>query len=108
MNYKEFVKTKQYHYDLGPIIRDEFVEGIGGVCYLGCLFIEDVATWVGEHKVKTRWYLRIGNQEYDSNVLEVLEQLLYDWAVDEGYKIPKQDKVKTFADGRPMPSWWEV
>lgn len=87
MTFEQFVNTKRYHYDLGSVIRDECLDGIGGVCYLGCLFIEDVATWVGEHKVNNRWYLRIINQEYDTNLLEVLEQTLYKWAVDEGYEI---------------------
>ena len=34
-----------------------------------------------------KWYLLLGNCEYDSNNLETLEQLLYDWAIDEGYEV---------------------
>lgn len=45
---------------------------------MGLLIIE--ATSPGNY------YLRIGNQEYESNSIFTLEQILFKWATEEGYR----------------------
>lgn len=86
MFYK-FQATRRYVQDLGPVIREETLNGVGGYVYLDCLYIEDTATWSGHSKTLNRWYLLLGRCDWDSNTLEDLERRLYDWAVSEEYEI---------------------
>ena len=67
-----------------------FAEGSGRV-YLNGLEIEDTTGWPVEAPGfgKGRWYLRIANCQYQSDDLERLERILFDWAVAEGYTIPE-------------------
>ena len=85
--FEKFQSTRKYVQDLGPVIEDESLDGVGGYVYLDCLYIEDVATWTENVNKLNRWYLLLGRCDWHSNKLEVLEHRLYDWAVREEYEI---------------------
>jgi hypothetical protein len=86
ISFKQFVETKQRSSDLGEYLQDERLRGIGGLVYGDCLYIEDVHTWTRPHGVKSRWYTpTYPHKEYASDNLEMLERILYEFAVVEGY-----------------------
>jgi len=57
-----------------------------GYVYLGKLWIEDVTdAWPADARERGTHYLMLGNCEYVSNDLELLERRLYEYARDEGF-----------------------
>lgn len=82
-----FESSKEYFDDLGPVIEDDQLDGMGGYAYLGCLFIEDSHTWPVRCDSQGRWYLLLGNCEWFSDDLEELERRLFEWSQSEQYDI---------------------
>ncbi len=83
MSIQEFVATKRPCADLGAALTDESLANVGGLLYLGCLFIEDTKTWGSNPGA--RWYTVIERAEYRSDSLADIETVLYDFAISEGY-----------------------
>lgn len=83
MTFKEFQMTAKYC-DLGKALADECLHQ--GNLYLSELFVEDTRTWIPSNSEVGRWYTIIGREEYDSDDLEEIERILYQFAIDEGYE----------------------
>jgi len=89
MTFEQFQATKRYC-DLGKSLSDENLQH--GNLYLGQLFIENTETWVvdidhvGELTIG-KWYTLIGRSEYDSDNLEDIERVLYEYALQEEFAI---------------------
>jgi hypothetical protein len=92
MTFEQFQATKQWSDDLSvqiPDLRQDTGPQPKGNVYLGCLYIEYVAShWPTEAKAQGEWYLILSNQEWITDDLTALERKLYDWAVSEGYFDP--------------------
>ncbi len=61
--------------------------GRPGYLYLGSLFIEDASGWntLAPGYGKGHWYTLIGRADYQSDDLETVERVLYQFATTEGY-----------------------
>jgi hypothetical protein len=88
MTFEEFQSTARWSEDLGSDLSldDEHDIGAKGYIYLDQLWIESTETWE-PHPLRApfqKWYTRIGNQEYESDTLEVVERRVFHFAVDLG------------------------
>jgi hypothetical protein len=84
--FAEFQATRREVPHLGDVIDEPFVNKTPGFVYLDRLYIEKRAKWWPEElKARGQFYLRIENQEYVANELDLLECRLYVWAADAGY-----------------------
>ena len=93
MTLSQFVATGRFVKDLRshPMLDfwdgywDDAPETPQGMVYLGFLVIELVMpTWPAETQAKGRWCLVIGNGDYVSDNLSLLERQLHVYAQDEG------------------------
>jgi hypothetical protein len=91
MTFEEFQSSKVWTDNLGGKIDDMSSEGVPpgkGFVYCDTLYIEEVQPhWAGEARQRGRWYLLLNNSEYISDDFERLEQMLYEFAVSEGYEV---------------------
>jgi hypothetical protein len=88
MTFEEFQKLRKWSDDLAKSFQDDVLAGSQGWLYCnGQLFIEDTSFWPAEAPGfgKGKWYTRIGNQEYQSDLLESCERPLYKFAASEGF-----------------------
>ena len=86
MDFKHFQAAKEWCDDLSERFPDDVLLGSKGWLYGGGkLWIEDTATWSVDAPGygAGQWYLRIANVERQSDELEELEQMLYDYAKSE-------------------------
>lgn len=88
MTLTEFVATRQWSDDLGADLEDARWEGelpAKGWIYADWLYIEQVQDhWPDAVRQRGKWSLLIGNTEQIDD-LSVLEPILYEWAMAEGY-----------------------
>ncbi len=87
MTFEQFQKSRQWTDDLAASCPDDMIPGAKGWLYANShLWIEDTSTWsagapgFGQGK----WYTRIGNQEDQSDAIEVCERPLFKFAESEG------------------------
>jgi hypothetical protein len=90
MTFDEFRATGVDCDDLGAALNDGMWDGIEpgrGRLYLGQLYIErkPVAGW--PNMVGQEWMLVLGRDDWLSDDLVELEQLLYQFAIEEGYDL---------------------
>lgn len=81
MNFETFQQSQKYGNLvelLGDIVEPEN-EHVSGWVYLDSYFIENTRTWSWGFSGSTDYYLCIGNQEYFSNDIEELEEILFDF-----------------------------
>ena len=65
--FEEFIASARYVSDLGDLMGDEFLDGIGGWVYgdpSDHLFIEATRTWPVGRSVTEQWYMTVGGEEF--------------------------------------------
>jgi hypothetical protein len=88
MTFAEFQAGRQWLDNLEAVNPDAFGSKAGYGYLRNELYIDDVTSWNDPARLANgRWYLCIGNVEWQGNDLEELERRLYQWAVREGYEI---------------------
>ena len=86
MTFDEFQNSRQWSDDLAVASADDLLAGCTGWLYCGGqLWIEDTSSWPADAPGfgKGKWYTRIGNMEYQSDLLEDCEHPLYEFAASE-------------------------
>ena len=88
MTLRDFQKTRIETnnirgYITGLVSNPENFPPSPGFLYLRSLWIEKTDNW--DSGVDADFYLRIANQEYQSDNLDDLEMILWKYAVSEGY-----------------------
>lgn len=81
MNFETFQQSQKYGNLvelLGDIVEPEN-ENVSGWVYLDSYYIENTRTWSWGFSGHEDYYLCIGNQEYFSNDIEELEEILFDF-----------------------------
>lgn len=88
MTFEQFQASRQHCPDIGEAIKQDMgvTEPVPGNLYLGSLYIEARQIWwPTEAREQGAWHLLIGNVEWISDDLDMLERRLYEFAVSEGY-----------------------
>lgn len=87
MTLTEFQATRRWHENLEAVNPDAIGSKAGYGYLRNEVYIDDVTSWSDPARLaQGRWYLCIANVERQSDDLEELEQILYEWAVREGYE----------------------
>lgn len=86
MTFEQFQNSRQWTDDLAASCPDHQLPHAGGWVYLnGQLWIEDTSVWPTDAPGfgRGKWYTRIANNEYQSDLLEECERPLFEIAVSE-------------------------
>lgn len=86
LSYGQFRATETRVEDLGARGIGDDLEGISGLVYADCYWIEDTSSWPTPPPAagSGRYYLLLERSEYRSDDLDEIRRLLYGWLVSPG------------------------